>query len=287
MESENESWWRDAYAGIPTPKTISKRRKDAVPSTLMVAKYIQNVESRRLLHVLFNPGGSHTLIHSRALPRGATPGTIEGGQRSLQTIAGTFASNRVVRLDQLTLPEFDKQKEVDRVHAFVFDSPCNYDIILGRDFLSSAGIQMDFQTGTMKWLERTIEMKPPGYWQVPAHIAMAFWDETFEEFDDAEDEKKFFEAMSAEIKEAKYEQVTAKQVVDAQDHLTVEEKLKLEKLLDKYPVLFDGTLGHFKGRKIHLELTSGAMPFHSKAYSVPKSHELVFLKELQHLVDIG
>ncbi|MHA7927802.1 MAG: retropepsin-like aspartic protease, partial [Marinobacter sp.] len=281
---DNGSWWQgDAFVGMPIPKMPSRKRKDEVPSTLMVAKYIQNVESRRLLHVLLDSGGSHTLVHERILPRGANPIVDPMGTRTLQTIAGSFSSKRMVHMKGLSLPEFDKQKEIDGVDAFVFGSECNYDVILGRDFLQAAGIKMDFQNGTIHWLEKMIRMKTPGYWSSSAHVQMALMDEVFEEDEDLDESERAMESLSAEIQEAKYEKVTAKQVADAQNHLTVEQRLRLERVLEKYPVLFNGELGHFTGRKIRLEVVPGAVPFHSKAYSVPKSHELVFLKELKHL----
>ena len=100
----------------------------------MIARTIQHTESRRLLCVLFDLGGSHTLIHSRCLPKGCSPIVNQTGTQSLQTIAGSFVSNRKVYIKELVLPEFDKTKRIDGIEAFVFDSPCNYDVILGRDF---------------------------------------------------------------------------------------------------------------------------------------------------------
>jgi hypothetical protein len=41
---------------------------------------------------------------------------------------------------------------VDSVIASIIDVPCQYDIIMGDDFLAKAGMQIIFNTKTMTWL---------------------------------------------------------------------------------------------------------------------------------------
>ena len=50
---------------------------------------------------------------------------------------------------------------------------------------------------------------------------------------------------------------------------------------------FDGKLGLYREEEIHLELEPNAEAVHSRAYSVPKSHEDAFKRELKHLLPIG
>ena len=72
---ELDAIWNTTYTqtNIPVPKAIHKQRTDLVPSVLMICRSIQQQESKRLLRVLWDSGGSHSLIHSRVLPKGATP----------------------------------------------------------------------------------------------------------------------------------------------------------------------------------------------------------------------
>ena len=51
--------------------------------------------------------------------------------------------------------------------------------------------------------------------------------------------------------------------------------------------MFDGKLGHYKEQLIHLEIDPNFPPVHRKPYSVPRAQQDIFLKELQHLVEIG
>jgi hypothetical protein len=130
---------------IPVPKAVKGNGKHdalAVPVTLLAAHTIQSQESRRILRAMLDSGGSHTMISSRMLPKGATP-SLETG-RTFKTIAGKFFSGRLVSLSDIVMPEFDKTRKIDGIKAFVFDEPCVYDIILGRDFLHKTGIDVLF-----------------------------------------------------------------------------------------------------------------------------------------------
>ena len=61
-------------------------------------------------------------------------------------------------MEDVQMMEFTNSRHVKGVGASVFDSPtCPYDIILGRDFLRSIGLMIDFQTDTIVWLDERIE----------------------------------------------------------------------------------------------------------------------------------
>ena len=86
---------------------------------------------------------------------------------------------------------------------------------------------------------------------------------------------------------AKYEKMTAWQLVESQKHLTPTEQQSFESILDKYPILFDGKLGHYPHKKFHLDLVPNSQPVHAKSYSAPLTQESAFKKELNHLIEIG
>ena len=67
----------------------------------------------------------------------------------------------MVKLRDIRLPEFDKNRRIDEQRAPVFDTRCCYDIILGTDFLKKAGIRMNYDTGFMEWFECILPMRDP------------------------------------------------------------------------------------------------------------------------------
>lgn len=273
---EREFLLNEAVVGIPVPKC----KTDLVPSTLLIARSIGNKESTRVLKVLFDSGGSNCLIHESVLPLGATKIAIEQGLQNCQTAAGDFNVTHKTRIHNCILPEFDRSKRIYGTTAMIFNAACSYDIIIGRDFLRDIGVVLNFKSNLMHWMDNEVKMKPRDFWQKQSNFLEALeLDDPYDRVDD--------EPMESYIMDAKYERQTPKEIVEGLTHLNATERDKLEKVLSTCDALFDGTLGHYTKELVHLELEPDAVPVHSKAYSVPKAHEEIFKKELQHLNDIG
>ena len=281
---EQQFLLNDSIVRMPTPKqsveqtTVSMKKKELVPLSLVVFKRIGDKPSEKPLRVLFDSGGAKTMIHSRSLPKDATV-KVDSNVKPCTTVSGTYNANRSVRLRDGIFPEFDKHRRIYGVKAMVFDEPtCPYDIILGRDLLDDLGIVIDFKNHHVKWMENYIFMKPKTHFHHHTSYTSVFSQGVYDVLDDIDD---------AFILDAKYEATSAKQVAEPQEHLTLEQRKLLEQALQNTTQLFDGKLGRYKGEKIHLDLLPGAEPVHAKAYSVPTKLEPAFLKELEHLLQIG
>ena len=72
-----------------------------------------------------------------------------------------------------------------------------------------------------------------------------------------------------------------------QNHLDTRQKEQLRDLFLKYSKVFDGTLGLYPHKKVHIEVLPDAKPRHMRPYAVPRVHMDTFKKELDHLVKIG
>ena len=64
-------------------------------------------------------------------------------------------AQQVVTLRDIRLPEFDKNGRIVQQKALVFDNDnCQYDMILGTNFLSKTGIKLDYDCGIMLFLQQ-------------------------------------------------------------------------------------------------------------------------------------
>ena len=120
---------------MPTPKASVTSHEGAITHLLMVVHKIHNHESPRLLRVIFDSRGGRTVIHRRALPNGVNTMWLDKKMR-MTTVAGLYESGGEVLLQNIRLPELDKNRIVNNQIALVFDSDCRYDVILGSHFCS-------------------------------------------------------------------------------------------------------------------------------------------------------
>ncbi len=74
------------------------------------------------------------------------------------------------------------------------------------------------------------------------------------------------------ILDAKYEQANIHDVAFNQHHLLLDQQCTLFNILSKHKKLFDGSLGVYPYKKVHIDLKSGAKPVHHHAYTVPHLH---------------
>ncbi len=67
------------------------------------------------------------------------------------------------------------------------------------------------------------------------------------------------------ILDAKYEQANIHDVAFNQHHLSLDQRCNLFNILAKHSKLFDGSLGAYPNKKVHIDLTPGAKPAHHRA----------------------
>jgi hypothetical protein len=249
--------------------------KDLAPITLLSCQTIQGQYCDRPLVVLMDGGSSGTLLNRRVLPAGACPSRSERKQITT-TASGSFDTSLSVTLKNVKLSEFSNGRRLDHISSRIFDSPtCQYDIILGRDFLRLAGISMSWQTNTITWIDRTVPMKTPHHYDNRMYRNL--------EYDQNMDE--LYESKT--ILERKYKKVTPKECADEQHHMSCEERIKFESMLEKHKQLFDGKLGYYPHEKLHLQIKQGTKPVHKKPYPVPFTRQEVFKRELENLQKDG
>ena len=149
-----------------------------------------------------------------------------GDTKLVRTLAGHLKTQEVVTMQDIRLPEFDKNRRINQQKVLVFDNDnVKYDIILGTNFLSKTGIKLNYSEGNMEWFNCSIPLRPPGgldskefdAMEVIFHIQVE--DEIFGE--------DWLECFATEILDAKYEKTDVAKVVKGLTHLKAHQKADL------------------------------------------------------------
>ena len=89
------------------------------------------------------------------------------------------------------------------------------------------------------------------------------------------------------ILDAKYEPANLDEVIPNCTHLTKEQQEELYSLLKRHESLLDGTLGTWKGEDYNIELRHDTMPYHARAFPIPRIHEQTSRHEVDWLCHKG
>ena len=90
------------------------------------------------------------------------------------------------------------------------------------------------------------------------------------------------------IIDAKYEKADLHKVMENQcQHLTKTQRNYLIKLLQEIKWLSYGTISTLKTHPVDFKLKEDMKPICPRSYPVPKVHEEMFKREIEHLVRLG
>ena len=178
----------------------------------MTANTIGTIRSRRLLRVLLDSGATVSMIKKSCLPKGVVL-TDTSDTKNVSTLAGKLQSKQLVTLRDIRLPEFDKNRRITQQKCLVFDNDdCNYDIILGTNFLRKAGIVLDYDKQEMKWYDCTLPLRPKGALDSAEFDAME--DSFYIQTEDKLFGEDWLECFATRILDAKYKLTDVSEVVD-------------------------------------------------------------------------
>ena len=263
------------------PHSPTKSKIQVAPITVAHVNSRLNRPTIHKLRVLLDSGASATLISKSHVKRLLV---IPTEKSCWDTRAGVLTTHGKCEI-KFSLPEFFTNRIIEwPVHVDDCPNSHRYDMIIGRDLLEELGISLDFANHTMTWDNATIHMKDLSTLEkVINDSSFFFWHE--EEF-----ETDALQSATDRIKrilDAKYEKANLDEIVHECSYLTDDEQSKLLKLLKKHEYLFDGTLGRWDTRPYNIELKPDVIPYHARAFPIPKIHEPVLKMELDRLCSIG
>ena len=251
-------------------------------TALMLVSSVQGKSTARIFRVLFDSGGTSSMAHKRVCPPGTN--VTPKPARQVNTLAGHMTSAGTIQIDGMRLPEFDRNRVIDSHEFGVFDAPCQYDLILGSEFLTKMGIRLDYQNLQVDWLGISRPMNTNKFTHERRRAMVDAYLLHLEEDDELDD----LACYATAVMDAKYEAIEADDIIAKQcSHLTEEQQNDLRALFSERGKLFDGTLGKFAGAPMHIELEDNVRPVYRRPYPVPHSQLETFRKELHHLVELG
>ncbi len=102
------------------------------------------------------------MIKRSALPKGVITKLL-GDTKLVRTLAGYYKIQEVVTMQDIRLPEFNKNRHINQQKVLVFDSNnVKYNIILGTNFLSKTGIKLNYSERNMEWFDCAFPIRLPG-----------------------------------------------------------------------------------------------------------------------------
>jgi len=223
-----------------------------------VPALIQGQKSKKFLSALLDTGSDGSFIHSRCIPPGVELTKVE--PRAVVGLHQSQQYNLQATLENIVLPELCSSKSITKFDFLVSNHDTSPDIILGNDFLSAIGLNPDPVSATIKWFDHVIPWKH--YKDLPKakfNIIQAMMLSIEEQWDLLEETNTVYQKGPILIQESKYTKVDPDFVAAQQKHLSPQQQADLAALLHQFPELFNGQLGHYPHRKVHLELN--ALPY--------------------------
>ena len=137
----------------------------------------------------------------------------------------------------------------------------------------------------MVWYDCTLTMRPR------KGLTSADFDQMEDmyhiQFEDELLGQDWLQLYATKILDARYKWTDVQDVVENQTHLTAHQKCDLLDVLKCHQKLFDGTLGIYPHKKVHIDIEPDAKPVHAQPYPVPRIHLSTYKRELDHLCDLG
>ncbi len=203
------------------------------------------------------------------------------------TLNGMFQTKRKAKI-KLNLFEYSNSKRYLAEPNIVKHDKNNkpqYNLILGVKTMEKYGIILDFKDKMITVDEVKLPMRNINYLQGSSTLrALKFNHSLAMTPQSTQDATK----RVTMILDAKYQKADLQSIVGNNcKHLSADQKKKLLQLLQKYELLFDGTLGYWKTKPVSFQLKVGVSPYHDQAFPVPKIHTDTIIKEVERLCKLG
>ncbi|KAG7360735.1 hypothetical protein IV203_035834 [Nitzschia inconspicua] len=261
-------------------------QEESLPLLLVITKGINETPHKLILRALADSGGSHCLVNANKIPAGIE--IIKEPGRRFNTTQGNFTPIGYVNLKDVSFSEFSHTRCLPNVKCYVFDAPCRYDLIIGRDALRDCGTMIDFGNEQLSWFDNIVAFRTLSQFMDNSTVRTALEVSPYQVQIAEGNSNESFYTVTGPLKASDYRKVEIETVVAKQTHLDTAQQTDLLKVLKQYDQLFSGKIGHYTKRKFHIDIVEDATPFHCKQpYPVPLVDRETVKAELERQVDLG
>jgi transposase InsO family protein len=261
---------------------ILKKSKNKNISPILFVKITKATGKKKrqlktqLIKALVDTGASESIISLKSAK--GLPLSDKTETKRWSTAAGILNTSAKTKRLEFSLPELQANRKIDKSFHIVDIPLKNYDMIIGRDLITSLQLDVKGSNLTIQWDDAAIPWR-----NIDSTVEDIYLVEERRPYQPIEQEMQ----RMTDILDAKYKKANLEEISEGADHLTNSEQKSLLKLLKKYEDLFDGTLGTFTGKPYDIKLKDNVEPHHARPFPVPKIHELTLKSELDRLVELN
>ena len=273
---------------VPAVVILSDRRRTTHHDSQRASTSNNKITRKKVIRVLLDSGSDGDLWFHKKGTTKHFPYSTRQVSKSWHTSNGTFQTKGRGKFT-IKFFEYSNSKEFlaepDVVEYEKDEMKPVFDLILGIKTMHELGIILDCKHKMITIDEITLPMRNINS-LTKSKAKRALVANTLL----SQEPKSTEEATQRVIRilDAKYQKADLQTIVkDNCTHLSSHEQTMLLEVLKKFEPLFDGTLGDWKTKPVSLQVRNDIIPYHGRAFPVPKIHLTVLKKELQRLCELG
>ena len=206
----------------------------------------------KILKALVDTGASESIMTLKAAK--GLPLSNSKETKRWSTAAGNLNTSAKTKRIEISLPELQANRKIKKSFHVVGLDLTNYDMIIGRDLITSLQLDIRGSDMSIKWDDAAIPWR-----NIDSTVEDIYLAEDRQSSQPIEQEMQ----RMTDILDAKYKKANLSEITQKADHLTNSEQKSLLQLLRKYEDLFDGTLGTFTGTPYDIKLKDNVEPHHA------------------------
>ncbi len=193
---------------------------------------------------------------------------------------GVFETSKKITLSLGMLPSLCKKRAFSMDINIMPNNNCSFPLVIGRSIMQNLKLDVNVLKNTFDWQDLTVPFAPRGHW-TDSRIEQ-FCQVHFLQKEKAKKVTQDSSGLNSEdiyntniakpvLKKVVYEPADLNKILAGLNYLTADKKPLLLNTLSKYPNVFEGERGDWKGEEVSIRLEPGSKPYYVQGYLIPIS----------------